>query len=58
MSDNLKIKQPQDPNRINIHQDWELTYWANKFGISQARLITVVKLVGVMVEDVKKHLNK
>ena len=31
MSDNLKIKQPQDPNKINVNQDWELTYWANKF---------------------------
>jgi hypothetical protein len=58
MPDNLKIKQPEDPDKININQDWELEYWSKKFGVSKQRLINAVESVGVMVEDVRKYLSK
>jgi Protein of unknown function (DUF3606) len=58
MSDNLKIRQPQDPLQINIHEAWELDYWSKKFGISQVQLITAVRAVGTQVSRVKAHLGK
>lgn len=58
MPDNLKRRQPEDPQRINIKQDWEVGYWSEMLGCTQAELIAAVKKVGPMVEDVKKELDK
>jgi len=58
MPDNLNRRQPEDPKRINIHEAWELDYWADTFGVSKEQLIQAVKAVGPMVADVKKKLGK
>lgn len=58
MPDNLKIKQPEDPKKINVHEQWELKYWTNKFGVTEAKLKEAVKAVGVQVSDVEKYLKK
>lgn len=58
MPDNLNIKQPQDPKKINIHEQWELNYWTKKFGVSETKLKEAVKAVGVQVSDVEKYLGK
>ncbi len=58
MPDNLKRHQPEDPQRINIKQDWEDGYWSEMLGYTKAELIAAVKKVGPMVEDVKKELDK
>ena len=58
MSDNLRIKAPKDPKKININQQWELDYWTNKYKISEVKLIYTVKNVGVMVVDVERELKK
>jgi len=39
-----------------VHQYYERRDWANKLGITQARLREAVKAVGPMVEDVKQYL--
>jgi hypothetical protein len=36
MSDNLKIRQPQDPKQVNIHETWEVTY-----GLKSSELLLV-----------------
>ena len=56
MADNLNIKQPEDPTKININQDWELKYWANELGVGESRLIAIVKKVGPLVKDVRAEL--
>jgi hypothetical protein len=58
MSDDLNRKGPEDPKKINIHQSWELKYWASKFNVSEAQIKTAVLSVGVMVVDVKRFLGK
>ena len=57
MADDLGRKSPEDPNKVNINQTWELNYWSNKFGVSKERLIQAVKAVSPWVSDVKKHLG-
>lgn len=57
MPDDLRRTAPEDPNKINVAQPWELAYWANKFGVSQAKLILAVRTVGPMVADVKRFLG-
>ncbi|MBF0294990.1 MAG: DUF3606 domain-containing protein [Magnetococcales bacterium] len=58
MPDNLKIKAPQDPKKINIHQDHEIKYWTEKLNITEQQLREAVRTVGVMVDDIKRHLKK
>jgi hypothetical protein len=58
MSDNLSRRQPEDPNKINVNQQWEVEYWSNKFGVSESKLRLAVHAVGPMVADVRRYLNK
>lgn len=57
MPDDLTRRQPEDPNKININQAWERTYWSNKFGITIEKLKEAVEAVGPWVKDVKKYLG-
>ena len=57
MTDNLKIKRPLDPTKININQSWELQDRSKSWGVSQEKIIQAVKKVGPMVPDVKKRLG-
>ncbi len=57
MTDNLKIRQPQDPTKINVHEPWELSYWSKKFSISPDQLNAAVRTVGPSVVRVKQHLG-
>jgi len=58
MSDNLKIKEPADGNKVNIHEPYELNYWCKKWGVSKERLVAAVKAVGTNKNAVAQHLGK
>jgi len=58
MPGNLDRQKPEDPTKINIHQQWELNFWTNELGVTETELKNAVKVVGPMVKDVKKHLNE
>jgi len=58
MADNLNIRRPEDPTKVNVHEAWELEYWSQKFGVSVAKLKEAVSRVGVLVVDVRKYLGK
>ncbi|QNM94884.1 DUF3606 domain-containing protein [Chitinimonas koreensis] len=58
MSDNLGIKQPADPKKINVNEDWEVKYWTKELGVNEATLRAAVKAVGPLVVDVRRHLGK
>jgi hypothetical protein len=57
MSDNLHIRRPQDPTKINVHESWEVAYWTKEFGVSKEKLMQAVQAVGPMVAAVKRHLG-
>lgn len=57
MSDDLTRRKPEDPNKININQSWEVEYWTKTLRVSEARLKEAVKAVGPMVSDVKRYLG-
>lgn len=56
--DNLKRRVPEDPQKININQPWEVEYWTKELHISEKKLRTLVAKVGVNVADVKKELQQ
>ena len=58
MPDNLRIRKPQDPQKINVNQQWELAYWTSVFGVTEAQLKAAVTAVGSMVSDVRRYLKK
>ncbi len=54
--DRSQVGKP-DRIRVNIHEPYELVYWAGRFGVSQQAVITAVNAVGVMVSDVEQYLR-
>lgn len=58
MSDNLTLKNPEDSKKINISQDWEISYWTKKLDVTDEEIRAAVGAVGPLVADVKKFLQK
>jgi len=58
MIGNLSRRHPQDSSRINIHEDWEIRYWTDRWQVSRQQLLDTVKRVGLQVNDVAKALGK
>ena len=58
MSDDKTSRGPADTTRINVHEDYELRYWSQKFGVSAEKLKAAVKAAGVMAKDVEARLKK
>ena len=57
MADDRSDPGAQDRSRINIHENYEVTYWTKKRGISATQLRAVTK-VGVSVKAVEQELGK
>jgi hypothetical protein len=57
MADDLKQTGRPDDQRINVEQDHEVRYWADKFGVSQDEIRAAVKAAGPMVKDVRQRLG-
>lgn len=58
MPDNLKVRQPEEQEWINIHEPYELRDWAIYFSVSREKIRESVMAVGPLVEDVKRYLGK
>jgi hypothetical protein len=58
MNDDLRLRGPADRSRINIHEDWEVRWWTQHFGVTSEQLRAAVGAVGVMAADVRRHLGK
>jgi hypothetical protein len=56
MADDPINRGPQDRNRINIHQDHELRYWTEKFGVTVEQLKAAVEEVGPSAKAVEQWL--
>jgi hypothetical protein len=54
--DDVSKRQPQDASRINLHEDWEVRYWARKFGVSEERLKRAVMKVGNSAAAVDREI--
>jgi hypothetical protein len=47
----------RDRQRINIHEDYEVRYWSQRFGCTPEQLKAAVEKVGVMVDNVERELK-
>jgi hypothetical protein len=57
MADDTSKRGPPDPKRINVNEQWELNYWTKELGCTPDQLRTAVSNVGVMADDVRRHLK-
>jgi hypothetical protein len=58
MSDNLNNRGPADRSRINVHEPWEVRWWTQELGVSEAQLRSAVSAVGVSAANVRRHLGR
>ncbi|MCE6991039.1 DUF3606 domain-containing protein [Dyadobacter sp. CY323] len=58
MADDKTKKGPADSSRINLSEDYEVSYWTDTLGVTRQELEEAVKAAGPSVEAVKKHLKK
>ena len=56
--DDLRIKEPLDGSRINLHEKYEVNYWCKKFGCTEKELQNAVHAVGVSAKKVQAYLRK
>jgi hypothetical protein len=56
--DNKQNTGSPDRDRINVHEEYELQYWSEKFNVSRDELKEAVKASGTSVKDVEQYLKK
>ena len=59
MPDDPTKRGPRDRSRINIHEPYELRYWAEEhFRVAQRDITDAVTVAGPMVHDVEAELRR
>ncbi len=58
MPDDKGKTGPEDDQRINVNQDYELRDWSQKLNVTPERLKELVRQHGPMVKDVRRALGK
>jgi len=58
MSDDKNKRGEPDRSRISTSEDYEVRYWADKFGVSHEELKAAVKAAGNSPEKVEAYLKK
>ncbi len=51
-------KGPADAVRVNVNEDFEVSYWTRKWGVSAEALKAASKKVGPMATDIAHELGK
>jgi len=52
------LPAPQERSRINVEEPWEVNYWCQELGVSEAELRAAVKAAGTPVAAVRRQLGK
>jgi hypothetical protein len=58
MPDDKTNRGLQDRARVNLSEDYEVRYWAEKFGVSKAELAKAIAKAGESAAAVAKALGK
>jgi hypothetical protein len=51
-------KTAADRKKIDVSQDYECRYWAEKFGVSPDELKAAATAAGPMADDIARYLGK
>ena len=58
MSDDTNNRGPQDRQRINVNEDYEVRWWTKELGVSEEQLRAAVAQAGVMADAVRAQLSR
>ena len=58
MSDDLTIRGPQDPTKVNVNEPWEVRYWCKHWSVTETELKAAVTAVGTSRKAVANKLGK
>ena len=59
MAENNHISRgPKDRTRVDVEQEWELTWWSKGWGVTTDELRAAVREVGPLVTDLDRYLVK
>jgi len=58
MSDDKTKRGPADSSRINVNEDYEVTYWTGALECTKDELEEAVKAVGTSSKAVREYLVK
>jgi len=58
MADDRTEVGPRDGQRVNVHEDYEVRYWTERWGVGADELKAAVARVGPMKADVAGALGK
>jgi len=57
MSDDKGQRAPQDASRVALGEDYEVSYWTQRFGVSRDRLEEAVRAVGNGVDRIEDYFR-
>jgi hypothetical protein len=58
MTHDLKDSRPPERRRVNVTEDWEISFWTKQLGCTEAELKAAVLKVGTDARDVQRQLAK
>jgi hypothetical protein len=58
MADDKTKAAPDDAFLINLTEDYELAFWARRFGVSKVRLAEAVRRVGASAAAVAAEIKR
>jgi hypothetical protein len=58
MADDRSMRGPQDRQRVNMSEDYEVSYWSKKWGVTREELAEAVRQAGPMSAAVARQLGK
>lgn len=58
MADDRNERGPRDRQRINMSEDYEVSYWSKKWSVSREQLAEAVRKVGPMSAAVGRLLGQ
>ena len=53
-----KNRAPGDPTRVELREEWEVSWWCTKFGCSEMHLRKAVAQAGPAAVDVERELKR
>lgn len=58
MADDKTKKGPRDSSRINLNEAYEVRYWTQELGVSEAMLRQLVERHGPVAAKIRRQLGK
>ena len=57
MFKNVFHTNPEDSQKINTNNKWEIEYWCNRLHVTEDVLKKAIRKAGKNIDDIKKELN-